>query len=204
MVTPAREYVTPEEYLARERAAETKSEYYGGHIFAMADGSEEHNLICSNLVRLLGNQLAPRGCRTYTSDMRVLVEESGLYTYPDVTVVCGKPQFASDRHDTLVNPLVVVEVVSPSSREYDRGYKAEMYRSRESLRAYVIVEQDRRYVEVHTRGEAGAWLLTSAREPDAAIWIPPIDCVLRLEEVYAQVELPEQTPLRSVVPERRE
>ncbi len=114
---------TPEEYLARERLAEYKSEYLDGTIFAMAGGTREHSLIAGNVHGELRMQLKSRPCETYTSDMRVLISQPGLHTYPDVTVVCGEPLFLDEKRDTLLNPAVIVEVLSPGTEVYDRGKK---------------------------------------------------------------------------------
>ena len=139
--------LTPEEYLARERRAETKSEYLRGEVFAMAGASRAHNLIASNAAGELRQQLRDRPCEVYPSDMRVKVSPSGLYTYPDVTVVCGEPQFEDAEVDTLLNPKVLVEVLSPSTADYDRGGKFTHYRRLPSLQEYVLISQDRPLVE---------------------------------------------------------
>ena len=125
MPTQPEAYFTPEEYLAMERKAETKSEYHAGRIYALAGASESHVLIASNLVVSLGAQLRGRPCRVYASDMRVKVTTFGMYTYPDVVVVCGQGRFEDTRRDTLLNPTVIVEVLSPSTEGYDRGRKFE-------------------------------------------------------------------------------
>ena len=120
---------TAQEYLALERKSETRNEYYNGEIFAMAGASREHNLIVGNLLRDIGNQLEDRPCESYPSDMRVSIEATGLYTYPDVAVVCGEPRFQDREVDTLLNPTVIIEVLSPSTEAYDRGVKFRHYRA---------------------------------------------------------------------------
>src|SRR5271165_4915242 len=155
---PKKRY-TPQEYLALERQAAYKSEYLDGNIIAMAGASREHNLITGNLGRSIGNQLEHRPCETYASDMRVLVSKTGLYTYPDVSVVCGDALFLDDEKDTLLNPTVIVEVLSPTTEMYDRGKKSGHYRRLASLREYVLVAQDEVHVERYLR-QGDDWLLT--------------------------------------------
>ena len=125
MSLPAKQWISPEEYLELERASETKHEYFNGEIFAMAGASLQHVRIVNNLGRLLGSQLLDRPCDVLTSEMRVKVSETGLYTYPDVAVVCGEVELEDNQADTLVNPMVIVEVLSSSTEAYDRGYKFE-------------------------------------------------------------------------------
>ena len=157
-----RTYLTAEEYLELERQAEYKSEYYHGEMFAMAGASLPHNLLVGNLVRDLGQQLRRRPCQVYPSDLRVRVGESGLYTYPDVTVVCGQPQLADEHADTLLNPTFIAEVLSPATEGYDRGRKFEHYRGIESLAEYLLVAQDRVHVDLYTRQQDGRWVLSEA------------------------------------------
>jgi Uma2 family endonuclease len=147
---PKTEY-TPEEYLALERNAEAKSEYFAGEIFLMAGASERHNLIVANLIAEFRSQFKNRACKVYPSDMRVKVSASGLYTYPDVTVVCGEPQFEDEHKDTLLNPTLIIEVLSESSEAYDRGKNFEHYRSLKTLSDYLIIAQDKRVLSVRRR-----------------------------------------------------
>jgi len=183
-------YISVEEYLARERAAETRSEYYAGEMFAMAGGSRAHNLIAGNLFASLHQQLRRRPCTVYPSDMRVKVSESGLYTYPDVTAVCDPEQFEDARQDTLLNPALVVEVLSPSTESYDRGRKAQNYRTVASLQEYLLITQDAYHVEQFVRQPDGQWLFSEADGLDAVLPLPSIGCELRLADVYEKVELP--------------
>lgn len=188
MATIPKPYYTESEYLARERRAEYKSEYYRGEMFAMAGATREHNLIMGNLVRWLGNQLAQRPCEVYPSDMRVRLP-SGLYTYPDVTVVCGEPKFLDDEVDTLLNPNVIVEVLSESTERSDRGEKFKQYRSIESLAHYVLVGSEKAIVEVYTRQTHQKWMFADAAGLTATIDLPAINCRLMLAELYAKVAL---------------
>jgi len=151
--------LTPEQYLEAERAAEFRSEYYGGHIFAMSGGSYRHAQIIGGVVRELGNALKTRPCSVVTNDLRLRVSPDGLYTYPDVLVICGEPQFADYQRDTLLNPALIVEVLSPSTEAYDRGFKAQQYRTLASLEEYVLVSQAEPRLEVFRRQPGGHWLL---------------------------------------------
>jgi Uma2 family endonuclease len=178
---------TPAEYLALERKAEFKSEYYKGYITAMAGASREHNVIAGNLFRKIGNQLEGRPCESYINDMRVLIERTGLYTYPDVVVVCGEAQFEDDELDTLLNPTMIAEVLSPTTESYDRGKKFGHYRQLSSLREYVLVAQDEVLVEHYIR-QGDHWLLTEFRNLDDRLRLTSIDCEVSLREIYARVE----------------
>ncbi len=142
--------MTPQEYLRFERASEVKHEFYNGEIFAITDASENHNVVAGNTFAALHSQLRQRPCKLYPGDMRVHIPATGLYTYPDVTVVCGTPQFDDKEFDTLLNPTVIIEVLSPSTEKYDRGKKFEHYRSIPSLREYVLIAQDEMRVQLYT------------------------------------------------------
>ncbi len=134
MRQPAKRIYTPEEYLAREEAAEYKSEYDNGEIIALAAGSRDHSLIEGNIHTTLNLALRSKPCEVHGSDLRLYIERSQLYTYPDVMVICGPPQFFEERNDTVINPIVIVEVLSPSTREYDRVKKFARYKQLDSLR----------------------------------------------------------------------
>jgi Uma2 family endonuclease len=179
--------LTPAEYLVRERRAEFKSEYYHGETFAMAGASREHNLIVGNLVREVGNSLKGRTCEVYPSDMRVKVAASGLYTYPDVTVVCGPPEFEDEQGDTLLNPTVLFEVLSESTEAYDRGAKSAQYRRLASLQEYVLVAQDRPQVERYVRQTDGGWMLREVTQLDQVLVLDAISIQVPLSEIYRQI-----------------
>jgi Uma2 family endonuclease len=187
MSLQTRPRLTPEEYLALERAAETRSEFFNGVMFAMAGASEEHVLIVVNVAGELRAQLRGRPCRTYSTDMRVKVSETGLYTYPDVVVVCGEPQFDDEHRDTLLNPTAIIEVLSPSTEAYDRGEKFAHYQRRASLHEYVLIAQDRYRVEHYVRQPDGQWLYSETRGLDGTLHLPSIGCDLALAEVYDKV-----------------
>ncbi|NUQ63920.1 MAG: Uma2 family endonuclease [Pirellulales bacterium] len=189
MTTVPKRYLTPEEYLSKERKAEYKSEYYRGEMFAMSGASREHNLIAGNVSREAGNQLRDRPCEVYQSDMRVKVSPTGLYTYPDVVIVCGEPQFEDAEVDTLINPSVIFEVLSESTEDYDRGKKFEHYRKISSLREYVLIAQDRCHVERFTRQPDNRWILWESEDPEAVLELPSICCELKLSDGYAKVKL---------------
>lgn len=185
---PADSYYTPEEYLELERAADYKSEYVNGRIYAMTGASREHNLITLNVATSLHNQLRGRPCEAYASDMRVKVSETGPYTYPDIAALCGEPQL-EDRHlDTLLNPSTIVEVLSKSTESYDRGEKFAHYRRLPTLREYLLVAQDRMRVELYVR-QGEQWLLTEFSEPDAVVPLPSLECELVLRDIYQRIEL---------------
>jgi Uma2 family endonuclease len=189
MPSQAKARLTAEEYLAIERQASCKSEYLDGEMFAMAGASRRHNLIALNIGAELRTQLQQRPCEVYTSDMRVKISRTGLYTYPDVVVVCDEPRFEDTDVDTLLNPIVLVEVLSPSTADYDRGGKFEHYRTLPSLQAYLLVAQERCHVVHYTRQQDNAWLLAETDDIQDCIRLPSIRCDLLLSEVYAKVQL---------------
>lgn len=181
--------VTPEEYLAIERQSEYKSEYIGGEIFAMTGASRKHNLITVNITRELSQQLRGRPCEAYASEMRVRIPTTRNYTYPDLAVVCEEPQFEDDYLDTLINPTVLIEVLSPSTEAYDRGRKFAFYRAIESLSEYLLIAQDEYRVEQYTRQPDARWLLSDYRTLEETVELPSIQCHLSLKEVYDKVTL---------------
>src|SRR6266849_164412 len=160
MFTVPTRRISPEEYLARERRAELKSEYLRGDVLAMARANYTHNISQVNLAGEAVNQLEGRPYRILTSDMRVKINATESYTYPDIAIVCDKPQFEDEVFDTLLNPRAVVEVLSDSTERYDRGAKFGHYRQIPSLQEYVLVAQDRPLVERYVRRGAGSWVLT--------------------------------------------
>jgi Uma2 family endonuclease len=178
---------TPAEYLALERAAETKSEYLDGQIFALAGASRRHNLITGSLVTQLTLQLGQRPCEVYPSDMRVKISDTGLYTYPDVTVVCGEPEFEDTELDVLLNPTLLVEVLSKSTEGYDRGAKFDHYRTIPSLREVLFVDQDTVHAVQYVRQGDTTWILSESRDPEGPLALVSIDVQLSLRDVYAKV-----------------
>ena len=205
MTAQPKPYITEAEYLELERAGTSKHEYFAGDIFAMTGASEQHNLIASNVVATLHRQLRGRSCRIYPSDMRLKIAQTGLNTYPDITIVCGSPQFTDPaKRDTLLNPIVIIEILSPSTERYDRGMKFQHYRTIASLQEYILIAQDEQHIERYTRNEPNQWILTEASEPDTILPISSISATLALADVYEQVDLiPSREPLlpRDIPPE---
>jgi Uma2 family endonuclease len=180
-----------DDWLAIERTAtEQRSEYVAGEVFAMAGGSEEHNLIIANVVRELGNQFKGRPCRVYPSDMKVHIAAADVGAYPDVMVVCGERAFHDGRRDLITNPILIVEVLSDATEAYDRGDKFHHYRSLESLRAYLLLSQTRMQAELFLRQPDGTWSLSSYEGPAESIPLHLLEAELSLAEVYDKVELP--------------
>jgi Uma2 family endonuclease len=178
--------MSPNEYLAFERAAEQKHEYADGEIFAISGGTFEHSLVAANLLRELGVSLAGRPCWPLTSDMRVKVEGSSRYLYPDGSVVCGEPLFEDARRDTLLNPKVVIEVLSESSEAYDRGDKFACYRTIPSLAEYLLASQTEPRLDHYVRQPDDGWLLRSVG-PGGRVRLPSLGCELAVDRIYADV-----------------
>jgi Uma2 family endonuclease len=183
-------FLTPEEYLEIERRAERKSEYFQGEMFAMAGTSLEHAEIIINLGRELSQRLKGRQCHVYSTDVRLRVAPNGLYTYPDVMVICGDPQLADGRRDTVVNPVLIVEVLSESTEAYDRGKKFDQYSTLPSLREYLLVAQDAPRIEQWSRQPDDNWLRFETSGRDSSLQLASLDCVLPLAEVYDKIEWP--------------
>ncbi len=177
-------YLSPEEYLAIERKAEYKSEYVDGVMYAMAGGSERHNLITANIIIALGVQLRNRPCRVYPSDLKVRVPNSKRFFYPAVSVVCGETRFADDERDVVLNPMLVVEVLSESTAAYDRGKKFLAYQQIDSLQEYLRIWQEEEMVEHYVRQSNDTWLYTKAVGLAATIILPSIACEVTLRDIY--------------------
>ena len=186
---PKTTYLTPEEYLATERQNEYKSEYIDGEMVAMTGTTREHNLITINLGREVSLQLKGRPCEAYTNEMRVRIPKRG-YVYPDMIIVCGEPRFEDSHLDTLLNPNVLVEVLSESTERYDRGKKFSFYQTIKSLAEYVLIAQDEYKVEQYARQPDGRWLLSSYRSLEDVVELASVQCTLALREVYDKVSLP--------------
>lgn len=176
------EYWTEAEYLALERESDIRHEYLDGQIIAMSGASRAHNLITSSAHVLLYTQL--QGCELYQSDMRVKIHRA--YTYPDLVVVCGEPRFTDG--DTLLNPTLIIETLSPSTEMYDRGKKFQYYRQIAALQVYVLIAQDQARVERFTRQPSGEWLLTEFTDLNAVMALPAVNCELPLAKIYEQVK----------------
>ena len=189
-IATAKTLYTPEEYLIKERESEFKSEYRDGDIIAMPGASRQHNLISGNIFGELYIQLLDNSCEVYTNDMRVKVSDTDLYTYPDVVVVCDEPHFEDNNFDTLLNPTVIVEVLSPSTESYDRNEKFTSYQTLESLQEYVLVSQNNRSVEQYIR-KGEEWSLTLFRSVEDVMQLASIECKLALRAIYAKVKFVE-------------
>lgn len=182
--------LTVAEYLAFERTSEARHEFYAGEIFAMSGASAAHNSICWNLAVRLDPHLKSGGCRGFVNDMRVAVESISLFTYPDLVVVCGEPRFLdANLPDTLINPALVVEVLSPSTEDYDRGRKFAHYRTLPSLRGYLLLWQDQCHAELYLRQADGRWLLSETSDPASLLELPVAGATLRLADVYEGIAL---------------
>jgi len=187
MASNPKTYYTPEEYLALERSSEAKHEYYNGEIFAMGGATEEHVSIVTNLVGELHSQLKTAPCKVYSNDLRVQVSPTGLYTYPDVIVLCERPRFSDKQGDTLLNPALIIEVLSESTKDYDRGGKFEQYRAIDSFVEYLLIAQDRPHVEHYTRQADRSWLLHDTNNLEDTIQLKSVPCSLRMADIYSKI-----------------
>jgi len=181
------QHLTPDEYLKIERAAEFRSEYFNGRMYAMAGGSHRQAIVIANLVAALHHQLSKRGCLVTPSDLRVRVDPGGLYTYPDVVVVCDKPKYADNERDTLLNPLLIIEVLSPSTEAYDRGFKSAQYRTMTSLQEYALVSQTEPRIEIFRRRQEGEWVFSESAGLDAVCRMESVGCTLALSAIYENI-----------------
>ncbi len=188
MSSQPRPHLSAEEYLAFERAAAGKHEYHDGELFAMAGASRAHAQIVTNLVASLAGQLRGRPCSVYSSDLRVKVSSTGLYTYPDVVIACGEHRFEDEHDDTLLNPVVIIEVLSPSTEGYDRGKKFAHYRTFDSLAEYLLVAQDEPRIEQYVRQPDGNWLLHEAGDLTGRLALAAVGCTLELADVYDKLQ----------------
>src|SRR5687768_11705327 len=177
---------TLEEYLAFERANEQKHEFFNGDIYLMADACERHNLIVVNTSTILNVQLRQQPCKVYANDLRVRIR-LGDYFYPDVVVVCGDAKLEDSEVDTLLNPTLIIEVLSNSTEQFDRGDKFKSYRTLSSLQEYVLISQDEPRIERFARQANGDWLFSETAAVDATVQLPSIGCTLALDDVYAKV-----------------
>lgn len=184
---------TLEEYFEFESTSETKHEYFQGEIYAISGGSPKHSLIAGNTYASLHGQLRKQPCRVYTSDLRLSISAVGLYTYPDIMVICGELEYAFTRRDTVTNPVLVVEVLSPSTESYDRGKKFQHYRTLESLQEYVVISQDAAHIERFTRQPDGDWLLHAAEGIEDTLELRSVSCTIALADVYDKVDFEGET-----------
>lgn len=182
-----KEYLSPEEFLVFERNALEKHEYFKGEIFAMSGASRYHNRISMNLSGNLFNYLKGKKCTPYGSDLRVHVQKNTLYTYPDISIVCGEEEYLDDKFDTLTNPKVIIEILSPSTKDYDRGSKFMLYRAIPSLVEYVLVDSEAICIERFYKNEEGIWSLFEYKELTDLVYFAAIDFKISVEEIYSNV-----------------
>lgn len=192
MVANIKTRLSVQEYLAWEAENEIKHEYIDGEVYAMSGGTSKHSRVAANATIAIGRQLGNSICAVHTSDMKVKVEE-GRYVYPDLSAVCGKEQFEDDSETTLLNPVLVVEVTSPSSLEYDRVDKRDFYWNVSSIQGYLVVDQHRVCAELYTRADIG-WLLQVYTDPDDEIPLEMLNCKLPLSEVYRGISFEAAQP----------
>ena len=193
MPTQPKPYLTPEQYLEIDRAAERRSEYYNGEIFPMSAVSLNHTRIVTNLTVSFFAQFHGRSCEVAGSDLRVRTEPRGPYFYPDLVVFCGLPHLADRRRDTLTDAAVIIEVLSPSTERYDRTFKWEYYQKLASLKDYLMVAQDQVKIEHNVRRDNGSWEMRETTDLEAVIELPSIGCTFRVADAYARVEFGEET-----------
>ncbi len=186
--------LTVAEYLAIERRAEFKSEFYDGEMFAMAGASRHHNIVNENLSTEIGTRLKGGRCRTLSRDQRVRIERSGLYCYPDLVIVCGPPEYAAEDPDTLINPQVVVEVLSDSTERYDRTTKFRHYQQLTSVQEYVLVAQDEPLCERYSRQADGSWTVVSFVGLEATLELKSVPIRIPLAEIFTGVTFPDPPP----------
>jgi len=187
-------YYTAEAYLQQERNATHKSEYYKGEIFAMAGASLIHNEIVGNIIFALKDALRKqkKSCRVFPSDLRLHIPANTLYTYPDVTVICGEPEFTDDNFDIITNPTLLVEVLSESTQQYDRGEKFKLYRDIISLQTYVLVSSESYLVEVFTKKSKNLWELKIYQDVDETVVLESLDISVPIKEFYVNVNFKEK------------
>lgn len=183
-------HLTPEEYLAIERKADFKSEYYNGEMFALAGASEKHELIRGNTFAAIHQLVKGKPCKVYSSDIRIWIEKAGLYTYPDISIVCGKPEFIDSNVDTLKNPVTVIEVLSDSTEKYDRSQKFKFYMSIPTLKEYILVSQNKIILEQFIKDEKkdNEWLLRIFDKPEDSFEIHSIKEKINLKDIYDKIE----------------
>ncbi|MDI3283219.1 Uma2 family endonuclease [Polyangium sp. 15x6] len=187
MNEPARKLkYTFAEYVAYDEASEIKHEYVDGEIYAMSGSTARHSLLTTGMSSALSQALGARGCRVFSPDMRIRVQETGLATYPDVSVVCGKLEFDPENSNTLTNPILIVEVLSPSTEKYDRQQKFDHYRLIPTLREYLLISQDERRITHYTRNEDDSWTLRDVRLSQP-LKLPSVDVTLSLDDIYRGV-----------------
>ena len=188
---PKYNYISPEQYLEIERNSEEKHEYHKGEIFAMSGASPAHNDIAYNINRLIASHLHQKGCKLYGSDFRIYIPEHLLFTYPDFSIVCGKAQTAEIYTDNLTNPTIIIEILSKSTKDYDRGTKFALYRSVKTLKEYILIDSTSVLVELFMRQEDNSWKLIEYKQLSDSFYISTISLTLFLKDIYDDVSFDE-------------
>lgn len=188
MAIPAIKYTSPQEYLELERASKEKHEYFAGKVLAMAGASLAHNYIVANLIGEIRLLLKDRPCSILPSDIRVSIPSRESYMYPDAVIVCGQPEMEDDKFDTLKNPVVIFEILSPSTEDHDRGKKFFFYRQIPSFSEYILVDTTRRFVELSRRQEDGSWVFGVVSDPEGYVPIAAIKGRVSMDEIYRNVQ----------------
>lgn len=191
MTAIPKKIISPIEYLEMERLATEKHEYYCGEIYAMSGASIPHNIIATNCTVTLGNKLKGKKCRPYGSDLRIHIPKNSLYTYPDISIICGKVETIDKQFDTATNATVIIEILSPSTRNYDKGEKFTLYRDIETLQEYIVVDSEKISVEKYIRNKDGSWQFTEYKSLDQMISLDSVSVELKLSEIYEDVEFSE-------------
>jgi Uma2 family endonuclease len=180
-------FLTPEQYLEIERAAETRSEYIGGQMYAISGGTLNHARIAANALSRLNEQLRGEPCEAVGSDLRLYSEQFGFYTYPDIVITCGQVKLQDRHNDTIMDATAIVEILSPSTKNYDRGEKFRFYRALPSFSEYVVLSQDAIRAEHHVRQPDGSWLFREFNSPESELELNSIGCRLNLGSLYERV-----------------
>ncbi len=181
---PKYNFITAEDYLEQERAATEKHEYYQGEVFAMSGASLEHVIITRNITVGIGIKQKGKSCQPFGSDLRIHIPANSLYTYPDLSIICGKPELTDNNFDTATNPSVIIEILSESTRNYDMGTKFKLYRDIPTLREYILIDSETVYVEKHVRQQDNNWLLSELKHEADTLHIESIDIALPLKDIY--------------------
>jgi len=177
-------FVPQEDYLESEREALEKHEYYQGEVFAMSGASAKRNRIFTNLFVDIGSKLKGKGCIPYSNDLRIHIPKNTLYTYPDISIICGEMEFTDDKFDTAANPSVIIEILSNSIRNYDMGEKFTLYRDIDTLQEYILIDSEKVYVEKHIRNADNSWQLTDHRSIENSFIISTINQHFLLKDIY--------------------
>ena len=188
---PKYNFVSEEAYLAMERASETKHEYFKGEVFAMSGASWEHNIIAKNISTIILPFLKGKPCDMFGSDLRIHIPENTLYTYPDFSIICGKPETTDAEKDTITKPSVIIEILSKSTKDYDRGSKFMLYRSIKTLKEYITIDSLSVSIEIYTRQEDNKWILSEFKQLSDSFVISAIGLTLLLKDVYEDVTIEE-------------